>query len=675
MNISKKFAAAAALLIIIFIYSLPMLTAKAYESPDETAASVILPFTASIEYSSNGYVVMGTLTDFPSDARLVKTMYSTDGETFHPCMKDWDFHLLDTDDTGSFSKLQKQVCLYANFEPFKSYLQGSLDHFYVKLIITGENGAAYETIPVVIERGMPQPIPENLTAGASFTAAMAVIHTRPFGYYGRYQLTVSENSTAEDIAALLPDTIPVKISFYNGKNVVTDGVTDCPVKWKNLSILNLSSGESVTIEDAAEDIIVPGGTHVTTPTGIFILNEALNIDPLRINDCAPMDEIRLVLNVVSENDNLSGVLSADNDGLAMSFNRKPTGAANIRAYTLSEGDSKWTEIPNTTLIESVNSQPSTENSGYALIFDNNTEPYRSYLEAKNAGKNPTPFYVGVKIEGGVYDGRQLILAWPDTYELPYDIPDIAGQGGNEANAGAGNTGNATEGGQRPNLPQNPDDNPGAFIPETPLKTGGNDSDDGQRPEFSDNSDSGQRTEFSDKSNSGQRPEFSDNSDSGQRPELTDNNDSGQRPELPDNSDSGQRLGLSDNSDSGQRLGLSDNSSGQKPDSPYSNDVKNDNFLINVNNDNLLKANVDNIGQRPDAPYNPENKNDTYTDTAAYGSIYSHESQSDRKKEDIKTGSRIPYVPAMVITAAVCLAILCIPIYNYYFARRKNGRQY
>ena len=143
----------------------------------------------------------------------------------------------------------------------------------------------------------------------------------------------------------------------------------------------------------------------------------------------------------------------------MSFHLKPTGATSIRAYTLSEGSSKWEEISEHLLLDAVNAQPSTANSGYASVLDSNQEPYRSYLEAVNAGKDPVPFFVGLKIEGGVYNGRQLILAWPNTYDPPLDLPEVGGSGGNQGNAGAGNKDDSTDEGQRPNLPQNQENEP------------------------------------------------------------------------------------------------------------------------------------------------------------------------------------------------------------------------
>lgn len=73
----------------------------------------------------------------------------------------------------------------------------------------------------------------------------------------------------------------------------------------------------------------------------------------------------------------------------------------------------------------------------------------------------------MKIEGGVYDGRQLVLAWPDTYRLPPALPKIGGTGGNESNAGSDNNADSTEEGQRPHLPQEPDPATDAEMPASP----------------------------------------------------------------------------------------------------------------------------------------------------------------------------------------------------------------
>lgn len=89
-------------------------------------------------------------------------------------------------------------------------------------------------------------------------------------------------------------------------------------------------------------------------------------------------------------------------------------------------------------------------------MENAQEPYQSYLTAQAAGTPPTPFFVGLKIKGGVYDGQELILAYPNTYDKPPSLPKLGGAGGNKSNAGAANKGDSTSEGQRPSLPQKTD---------------------------------------------------------------------------------------------------------------------------------------------------------------------------------------------------------------------------
>ena len=408
-------------------------------------------FTAHIELAIDGYIVKGTFTEFPSDISLVQPMYSLNGETWETCDNDWDLYWLEEEDAGALEKLQNQICLRSNQEPLKSYLAGNLDRFSLKLRLVRKNGFTYETQTAIIDRGSVQEIPAGMNIGAMFSQSMLVRETNLFRYYGRYQLTVSEDATPEDISAYLPDTLPVRVSLDNGIRNVADCIVDCPVTWKPLSLPQLTAGESVTVLDAAEEIVIPGGTLLRTPLGDFRLNEPLGIESNGITD-----EVRLVLNVVRKDENPTGVLSAQYAGLEMAFDLKPTGATAIRSYVLSQGESEWTELATSSLLDAVNAQPSTASSGYAFVLSSSEEPYRSYLTAEYTESAATPFLIGLKIEGGVYDGRQLILSWPDTYEGPARLPALGGAGGNEGNAGAGNSGDSTAEGQRPNLPQEPE---------------------------------------------------------------------------------------------------------------------------------------------------------------------------------------------------------------------------
>lgn len=364
-------------------------------SQPETAPA----FQARITYSSEGYQVTGSFTEFPPDASLVQTLYSLDGENYRICGEDWnlqwDLHWLGLEENGALERLQNQTCVYSNLEPLKSYLSGALDCFYLKLRITRENGITYESQAAVIDRGSPQPVPEGITASAIFAPSMRVRETRRFRYYGQYQLTVNANAAYEDISAFLPDTVPVEIQFSKGLESFTEGIVHCPVTWKSLSLPSLTAGESITIPDAAEEIIIPNGTLVHTSLGIYQLTE-----PFCINDYGVSDEIRLVLKVISENDGPSGALSAEPYGLEMAFDLKPTGAAAIKAYIISERDSHWEELSIPQLLEAVNAQPSTANSGYTLILSNEQEPYCTYLASKmetsvtlHAGKTKVTAFV------------------------------------------------------------------------------------------------------------------------------------------------------------------------------------------------------------------------------------------------------------------------------------------
>lgn len=459
-------------------------TESAMPSPD-----VPPMFEASIEYYSHGYyVVMGSFTEFLPDTILVRPLCSLDGENWEVCGQDWDLSCLNMEGDAAENKLHNQICLYNRDEPFKSYLDGELDSFYLKLHITRENGESYETQAVLIERGGPQTVPEEIVLIAGFAPSMRVREQNPFALYGRYQITIGENTTPEELSALLPDTIPVQIDLCDSEsNFIANDFIDCPVTWKPLSFSRLTAGESMTIPDAAENIVIPGGTLLNTPVGSFQLNEPLVLNHGLSNDMNT-DEIRLILNLVSEKESLTGILTEENDGLEIAFPFKPTGASSIRAYTLSADDEKWEELPALSLDECVNAQPSTANSGYALVMPKDREPYRSYLAAQAAGEEPSPFLIGLEIEGGIYDGQQIILPWPGTYNLPLSLPKLGGSGGNEGNAGAGNKNDSTEEGQRPGLPQQPEENgketETAQTPETENDADKSDTDKTQTPENS-----------------------------------------------------------------------------------------------------------------------------------------------------------------------------------------------
>lgn len=443
--------------------------------PDTPLPGEAPVFRATLESTFEGYVVRGHFTEFPPDISRIQPLCSLDGETWRECGVEWDLRRLGDKDPGSLALLENQICLYSSFEPLKSYLAGTVDRFSLKLRLTLKNGAAYESTEAVIERGGVRPLPDGITLSARFAPSVRVLQRRPFRYYGQYQLTVSADAAPEEAAVHLPDTLPVEILLLKDENSasVAEGIVDCPIAWKPLSFPRLAAGESVTIPDAAEAIIVPAGAILDTPLGVFRLDE-----PLAVGDEFLTDEVRLILNAAPKDGNPAGALSDEAYGLEMAFYLKPTGATAIRAYIWTESDPQWTELPGLSLTEAAEAPHSGANSSYAVILRNDQEPYRSYLEAKAAGETPEPFLVGLKIEGGVFDGRQLVLAWPDAYDIPAKLPQIGGSGGNEGNAGSGNTGDSTEGGQRPDLPHAPEENgEQEETPGTPLTPGGEEAGD------------------------------------------------------------------------------------------------------------------------------------------------------------------------------------------------------
>lgn len=414
--------------------------------PDEKPA-----FSATIEHCSDGYVVKGHFTEFLPDTSFAIPQYSLDGEAWQDCILEWNLSKLGCEDSISLYNLQHQIFLYSSFEPFKSYLTGELDVFYLRLSITMKNGMTYETQTVLMKRSDSKPVSEEITYTANFAPSMLTYGVDASGtrsYCGRYQLTVRESSSPEDIVSLLPDTIPVQVDLYKNKKFFANCTIDCPVTWKPLSFTGLTAGEIMSIQDAAEEVTIPAGTILQTPVDTFMLDKPLGLE----QGHGMTDDIILVLNVIPDGTNPTGVLSGSIHGLEIAFDFKPTGATAIHAYTLSDGASEWAALPDLPLAKIISTQPSTASSGYTYILNSDQEPYRSYLQAKSAGEEPDPFLIGLKIEGGIYDGCQLILAYPDTYDFPPDLC-VGGSGGNHGNAGSSSRNDSTEEGQRPNLRQ------------------------------------------------------------------------------------------------------------------------------------------------------------------------------------------------------------------------------
>lgn len=519
------------------------------KTPALTTNNEVPPFSACITLSAQGYVVSGNMT-FPDGTCRVQNLYSLDGANYE--VYDWEWQI---PVVSGCAIRTPQDCLKAYNEPLKSYLAGTLDRFYLKLLITKDDGTTYESEPAVIERNRePQPVPDGLTLGAKFDSSMRVFDGNKHRYYNKYQLTVKEHATADEIASYLPQTLPVQVQVGSGIYVV-DCLVDCPVTWKPFTVTELTSGESVIIADAAEPLSVPAGTLLDTPIGVFQLYEPLLLGDGQVR----ANEVQLILNVISADGKPTGSLAVDRGALKIALTWKPTGATAIRAYTLTEGETEWTEVQGQQLEKTLNAQLSTPNGG-ATILDADAELIRSYLEADAAGNTPTPFLVGIKIEGGVYDGKQLVLPWPAAYgnDLPY-LPEITGgSGGNEGNAGSDNKDDSTDEGQRPNLPQQPEDtgdlpdgSSGETNPDSPsqpenIENPSKDSENGQTPSGSSQPETGenppQGSENGQTSDRSPQPETDEHTS--QDSEDEQNPDDSPQPEGPADNIHGQQSDLS-----------------------------------------------------------------------------------------------------------------------------------
>ena len=419
------------------------------------------PFTAELRYVYGGYQVEGHFEQFPPDVVNIRSQYSLDGMRYHTVdaefPNDWDLSNLGTSDEHLRFYLENQVCVTYDDEPLKSYVAGKLDRFYIRLEITTETDV-YQTQAAVFDRTAAQPFPEAVILRAAFPYTMRPLDEigNPLNVaYGQYQVTVRENASPEDVAALLPDTLPIEVQLYQTDTgeLLTSGIARCQADWKPLAPLELAAGQALTIPNAAGVLTVPAGAEIATPLGSYHLEEPLTFTG------PDAGEVQLVLNAVGleEAPDISlqqnNYQNAQNDigALSLAFRQKPSGATAIRAYSFVEGDEEWTELCNLLALRDVDHNQAAALYGYVTILRPGDALFDAYLNEELPG-----FCIGLAIEGGVFDGERVILPWPGEYDPPTSIPEPGGSEGNENDAGSnGGSGDSTEGGQRPSLSRKP----------------------------------------------------------------------------------------------------------------------------------------------------------------------------------------------------------------------------
>lgn len=402
------------------------------------------PFSAWIEDTGGGYHVIGKFSDFTPDVVGVRPLYSLDEENYQPIKSsyedffNWDLKFFERN--GEITRDEEQYCMSGQVEPLKSYMDGTLTKFYLKLEITKENGETYYTQVVKLDRNETILVPEDAEVRVRYASNMRT-SGRPA--YGKYQLTVAEGTTWAQVQALLPRTIDMEVQIFlpNTNGVPMVGTIKGELEWKLPD--TLADGE---LKDAAI-VRIPPNQKVETSVGVFQLTGAP-----KFNMELAESKLHLVPNLVPKEAEPTGVLMdnynrhLDCDVLEMAFNLKPTGATAIHAYTFVEGNDKWLELPDVPLQESVNSQPRWASTDYVTLLCEDQGVYQAWRNGELER-----FWIGITIEGGVYDGKSMVLAWPEEYKLPPNAPDVNGAGGNENNAGNENGSNDNDG-QRPLLP-------------------------------------------------------------------------------------------------------------------------------------------------------------------------------------------------------------------------------
>ena len=399
-------------------------------------------FSTEVQHSNQGTSLVGRFEAFTTDIQKIEPIYSLDGKGFHADPgKAWELSLWN--DENKSRGLFRQTCFTSSDEPFRSYLNGSLEQFYVKLRITTWSGGSYESEAALVRRGAPQPVPDGVRLGAMYAGGMRVPRQRCNKAY----VTAREGMPWAEVEPLLPTSLPVDIQLLTKNLEIIDrGLAQGAATWRPQEDLTLTaSDKSVVFEDALASLDIPQGYEVPMATGRYQLLERPTFDPL----CG--EAVQLWVNLLKQDARASLGLNADLGGTAgidlhMAFDQKPSGAKAIRYFYYYEGLEDWVEAGEVLEQAPVDVQPGNEASVYYKLFSTEDGPYGAYLAGKLDG-----FLVGVEIEGGVFDGELHQLAWPGEYETPARVPEFGGSGGNRGDAGSGDGGGNGDG-QRPGLP-------------------------------------------------------------------------------------------------------------------------------------------------------------------------------------------------------------------------------
>lgn len=130
-----------------------------------------LPFTARVEYSEDsGYVVLGSFLALPNDAVEIRPLFSTDGERYEEAdsyMWDYAWELpSENADADRIETLQTQICIRGCDFPFRDYLRGEINTFWLKLRVETVEDGTYDTQSVRIKHDTASDLPPEPPAFA-----------------------------------------------------------------------------------------------------------------------------------------------------------------------------------------------------------------------------------------------------------------------------------------------------------------------------------------------------------------------------------------------------------------------------------------------------------------------------------------------------------------------------
>lgn len=403
-------------------------------------------------WGSGDVLICSVDTLFPENTSNIIPYYSLNEKDFIKLDSNdyipWDLDCLTSDNAEDVNSLLTHRLLYGVDTPFKQYLEGEYSSFSMKLEIVLEDGTSFFTSLATLDREESINLPDDASVSAI---------PRKYLQYGKalYQITVTSDTTVEDIKSILPDTLAIEIQIFNSSNELLDyGVASLPVEWSLPSTIDFNDG-NISITDALVFETIEDPIQLETNNGTYTLTA-----PISFNEYAPKS-MELVINVVDDiNENVVQLDGDTYDDLMLSFDYKPSGSTAIKAYYYDALNNTWVYLRDLVDEKDINFAPTSASYPYLTLCKYDETPYVEYLE----GSLDTLLFALV-IEGGIYDQEEILVSFPGDYILSDPLPEIGGSGGNENNLGGNNAETPdNSGGLRPGLTP-PADSNDVVVPE------------------------------------------------------------------------------------------------------------------------------------------------------------------------------------------------------------------